>query len=144
LSSSATSNILRELHVRQRDLRELDYLHAIHCEKKKAEALNLAEEPSYEPFSAFENKDGYAGFYPTRWYLNAVYMDYMEQIRPILDQCMAAISGYIIKWDHSFKVPKLLSKLEGSQTFSALFTLMNESNQIRSQAFVPTKSLIHI
>jgi len=126
LSSSATSNILRELHVRQRDLRELDYLHAIHRQKKEAETLNLAEEPSYEPFSAFENKDGYAGFYPTRWYLNTVYMDYMEQIHPILDQCMAAVSGYIIKWDHSFKVPKLLAKLEGSQTFSALFTLMNE------------------
>lgn len=144
MSASGWSKIFRELHVRKHDILELDYLNAIHCIRKKAEALWLAENPSYMPFSAFGDKDGYAGFSPSRWYLNAVYMDYMEHIRPILDQCVAALTGYIIKWDHSFKLPKLLMKLDGSETFSTFFTLLNEVEQIRYQVFTPTKSLDHV
>jgi hypothetical protein len=57
---------------------------------------------------------------------------------------MSALTGYIIKWDHSFKLPKLLTKLNGVTTFVALFTLVNEFEQIRFQAFVPTKALSHL
>lgn len=35
-------------------------------------------------------------------------------------------------------------KLEGTQMFTALFTVVNEWEQIRYQAFVPTKSLVHL
>jgi hypothetical protein len=143
LNSSAWSNIFQELHVREHDLQELDYLHAIHAENKKREAHNIVEK-AYEPFSAFKDKTGYAGFYPSKWYINTVYMDYMEHIRPVLDQCMASLTGYVLKWDHSFKVPKYLMKLDGAVTFAALFTIVNEFEQIRFQAFVPTKSLSHI
>ncbi|KAJ7454520.1 hypothetical protein FB451DRAFT_1373562 [Mycena latifolia] len=122
LSASAWSKILRELHVREHDLRELQYLYAIHREKKIHKNLDIAEK-SYEPFSAFDDKSKYAGFYPSRWYINNVYMDYMQHIRPILDQCMALLTAFIIKWDHSFKVPKYLMKLNGVMTFVALFTI---------------------
>src|SRR5947199_8934382 len=101
-------------------------------------------ENTYAPFSQFNNKNGYAGFHPSCWYINSVYRDYMEHIRPVLDQCMSALTGHIIKWDHSFKLPKLLTKLNGVATFAGLFTLVNEFEQIRFQAFVPTKSLSHI
>ncbi|KAJ7486906.1 hypothetical protein FB451DRAFT_1082409, partial [Mycena latifolia] len=40
--------------------------------------------------------------------------------------------------------PKYLMKLNGVMTFVALFTILNEFEQIRFQAFVPTKSLSHI
>ena len=73
-----------------------------------------------------------------------MYMDYMEHIQPFLDQCVSALTGHIIKWDHSFKLPKFLMKLSGEITFVALFTLVNEFEQIHFQAFVPTKSLSHI
>lgn len=71
-------------------------------------------------------------------------MDYMEHICPILDQCMSALTGHVIKWDHSFKLPKYLMKLDGVMSFAALFTIVNEFEQIHYQAFVPTKSLSHI
>jgi hypothetical protein len=144
MSSSAWSDVIRELHVREHDLQELNYLHAISQAQKQEKARNAEGQKSYEPFSDFQDRDGYAGFYPSRWYINTVYMDYMEHIRPILDQCMAALTGYVIKWDNSFKLPKLLMKLGGEMTFAALFTLVNELEQIRFQAFVPTKSLSHI
>jgi hypothetical protein len=129
VSASAWSDILREHSVRKHDLLELQYLHAIHWQKEQAAALNIAENV-YVPFSQFEDKNGYAGFYPSRWYINTVYMDYMEHIRPVLDQCMSALTGHIIKWDHSFKLPKLLTKLNGVTTFGALFTLVNEFEEI--------------
>lgn len=71
-------------------------------------------------------------------------MDYMEHIRPALDQCLSSLTGYVIKWDHSFKLVKYMMKLNGVVTFAALFTLLNEFEQIRYQAFVPTKSLSHL
>jgi hypothetical protein len=144
MSSSAWSSVLRELHVREHDLQELNYLHALSAAQKKEQALNVEGIRAYEPFSDFHDKNGYAGFSPSRWYINTVYMDYMEHIRPFLDQCVSALTGHIIKWDHSFKLPKFLMKLSGEITFVALFTLVNEFEQIRFQAFVPTKSLSHI
>jgi hypothetical protein len=144
VSSSAWSKILRELHVRQHDLQELNYLHAIHRDKKWQYAVGVKDEQLYKPFSDFHNKDGYAGYYSSCWYINAVYMDFMEHIRPILDQCIAALTGYILKWDHSFKLVKLMMKLNGEVTFATLFTLLNEYEQIHAQAFVPTKALSHL
>ena len=98
----------------------------------------------YEPFSAFDDRSGWAGRSPSRWYINTIYQDYMEHIRPYLDQCMSMLSAYILKWDHSFKLSKLLMKLGGQTTFVSLFTLVNELEQIHWQAFVPTKSLVHV
>jgi hypothetical protein len=71
-------------------------------------------------------------------------MDYMEHICPALDQCLAAFTGYVIKWDHSFKLVKYMMKLNGTVTFAALFTLVNEFEQIQYQAFTPTKALHHL
>ncbi|KAF8321954.1 hypothetical protein F5887DRAFT_904347, partial [Amanita rubescens] len=42
------------------------------------------------------------------------------------------------------KLPKYMMKLNGIVTFAALFTVVNEFEQIRWQAFVPTKALSHI
>lgn len=124
--------------MRNHDLKELSYLHAI-----AACPLNLHPE-KFTPFSEFHDKAGYAGFAPSKWYIEAVYMDYIRQIRPVLDQCMSALSGYVLKWDHSFKLVKFFSKLHGIMMFTAMFTIVNEFEQIRYQAFIPTKALSHI
>ena len=68
----------------------------------------------------------------------------MKHICPALDQCFAALTGYIIKWNHFFKLVKYMIKLNGTVTFAALFTLVNEFEQIRYQAFTPTKALNHL
>ena len=57
-------------------------------------------------------------------------MDYMEHIQPALDQCFSSLTGYVIKWDHSFKLVKDMMKLNGVVTFAAPFTLLNEFEQI--------------
>ena len=78
MSSSVWSSVLCELHVQEHDLQELNYLHALSVAKKQEQALNVEGVRAYEPFSDFHDKNGYAGFYPSRWYINTVYMDYME------------------------------------------------------------------
>lgn len=143
LSSSAWSKVLREIHVREHDLRELKYLQAVQKDIKSKKSLGY-DVQSYQPFSNFDNQSEYAGFYPSWWYINSIYMDYMEHICPALDQCLSALTGYVIKWDHSFKLVKYMMKLDGVVTFAALFTLVNEFEQIRYQAFVPTKGLNHL
>ena len=143
VSSNAWSNILRELHIRDHDIKEMKYLQAVSNAQKIHQKMGNPPK-EYEPFSGFKDRNGYCGFAPSQWFINNIYMDYMKHMRPILDQCMAALSGLILKWDHSFKLPKYLMKLDGTQIFSALFTILNHLEQIRYQAFVPTKSLIHI
>ncbi|KAE9390707.1 hypothetical protein BT96DRAFT_1002033 [Gymnopus androsaceus JB14] len=143
VSAKALSEILRELRLSRHDTEELMYLHFIHTEKSKQERLNQSQW-SYTPFPNYSDKLTYGGFSPSKDYINSVYIDFMENIRPILDQCMAAQSGYILKWDLSFKLPKYLMKLNGVMVFSALFTVVNEFEQVRFQAFVPTKALTHV
>ena len=129
LSSSAWSKVLREIHVHEHNLQELKYLQTVQNDIKSKKSLGYGVQ-SYQPFSNFDNQSEYAGFYPSRWYINRIYMDYMEHIRPALDQCLSALTGYVIKWDHSFKLVKYMMKLDGVVTFAALFTLVNEFEQI--------------
>ncbi|THU80100.1 hypothetical protein K435DRAFT_874751 [Dendrothele bispora CBS 962.96] len=143
VSSNAWEDILRELHLREHDILELRYLHSIQDQQKYNEKWNIAQ-TKYIPFSAFDDRTQYAGHAPSKRYINNVYMDFMESIRSCLDQCMSALTGHILQWDHSFKVPKYMMKLNGITAFVGLFTVLNELGQIRYQAFVPTKSLVHI
>jgi hypothetical protein len=139
-NSNSWAKVLGELHVREKDLRELQYLYF--ATKERTDPRHSTK--VYEPFSDFEDRAGYAGFSPHRTYITAVYVDYMNHIRPALDQCVAALKCEMAKWDHSHKLPKYLMKLGGVPIFSGLFTLLNESEQIRYQAWVPTKALTHI
>jgi len=64
LSSSAWSKVLREIHVREHNLREVKYLQAIK-KKIKFKTNHGYEVPSYQFFSNFDNQSEYAGFYPS-------------------------------------------------------------------------------
>ena len=128
VSASAWSAIFQELHVWKHNLLELQYFYTIHIQAKQFPSY--ASTQTYLLFSEFDNKNEYAGSYPSQWFITNIYVDYMEHICPILDQCMSALTGYVLKWDHSFKLPKYLMKLDGVMSFSALFTLVNEFEQI--------------
>ncbi|KAJ6518428.1 hypothetical protein DFH09DRAFT_1098499 [Mycena vulgaris] len=86
LTPNAWESILRELHVRKRDLAERDYLHEL-------KDLAANKRPStLRPFSSFSEKSGYAGFSPSRWYISKVYVEYMGFIQPHQDQAMSAVT----------------------------------------------------
>lgn len=134
--------ILQELHIRRHDLLELSYCHAIDEFKSRHGLSDLA--PKVPPFSSFEDKTGFGGFIPSAAYINHAYQAYMRVIRPFLDQCMSALSGLLLRWDHTFKITKHLARIDGTPVFMALFTILNENEQIRWQGFVHTKAFSHL
>ncbi|KAJ7247258.1 hypothetical protein C8J57DRAFT_1523038 [Mycena rebaudengoi] len=138
LTPNAWERVLRELHVRNRDLAELSYLHAL-------KACAPASLPSpLIPFSMFSDRDGYAGFSPSRWYINTVFVEYMGHIKPHQDQSMAALPATTISWDQSFKAVKYIARLDGVKAFDNLWSMNNHLQQTRQMLLAPTKHLHHI
>jgi len=58
----------------------------------------------YQPFSAFDDRDGYAGFSPTAPYFREFYVKFLGQHAAEMDQYTAMLSARILELDHSFKV----------------------------------------
>ncbi|KAJ7146921.1 hypothetical protein C8R44DRAFT_845839 [Mycena epipterygia] len=137
LTPHSWERILQELHLRNRDLAEQTYLHALkHCPESR-----LPE--SLTPFSSFSDKSGYAGFSPSRYFISSVYVEYMSYIKPHQDQAMAAVPLTIGHADQSFKVIKYIARLNGVRVFGSLWSITNEFEQIRQMIFTPTKHLHH-
>lgn len=138
LTPHAWERILRELQVRRRDLAEQSYLHAlISCPPSQL--------PSpLTPFSSFDSREGFAGFSPSRWYINAIYIDYMGYVKPHQDQAMSALSATLVRWDQSYKLVKYVARLNGVRIFGSLWTMTNEYEQIRQMIFTATQHLHHI
>lgn len=114
LTPHAWERVFRELHVRNRDLAEQAYVHAL-------KACPLAQLPDkLVPFSPFSDKTGYAGFTPSRWYISSVYIDYMSYVKPYQDQSMSAISAMMAFWDQSYKIIKYLARINGVRVFGSL------------------------
>ena len=63
VSANGWSAIFCELHVCEHDLRELQYLQTIQMKIKHTPNHN--EPKVYLPFSEFNDKGGYSGFYPS-------------------------------------------------------------------------------
>ncbi|KAG2211306.1 hypothetical protein INT45_003588, partial [Circinella minor] len=61
-----------------------------------------------------------------------------------MDKQMEILDGKNLKGDHTFKIIKLMSKVNGVPVFTALYTALNEYEEIRLQFLVPTKSLSHL
>jgi len=70
-------------------------------------ALTVATESvtlHHEPFSAFGDKNRYAGTVPSRHYCKAVFADWMRVHRPFFDRVIASLPGTVLKGDHTFWV----------------------------------------
>jgi hypothetical protein len=61
VSANGWSAIFHELHVHEHDLCELQYLQTIQMQMKHTS--NHHEPKVYLPFSEFDDKGGYSGFY---------------------------------------------------------------------------------
>ncbi|KAG6886714.1 hypothetical protein C0992_002689 [Termitomyces sp. T32_za158] len=57
---------------------------------------------------------------------------------------MASLPGEILKGDHTFKLIKYLGRLMGEPTHDAMYTVVNEWEEARSQALTLTKSLAYV
>ena len=135
--------ILRELHKLKYSRAEFQYLNMAMFRNYNP-SLRTRLNPNIQPFSEFENPKGYGGYIPLAQYLRSFYTSYTEEIRHLLDKQMMVLDATYLKGDHSFKIIKLIGKIEGSSIFTALYTIVNEYEEVRLQYLVPTKSLNHL
>lgn len=61
-----------------------------------------------------------------------------------MDQMLALLDGVILKGDHSFKIIDHKAKVNGVSTFSCLYTLLNEYEEIRFEVLCHSKKMEYL
>lgn len=113
-------------------------------EAQNPSVLSMLQPKSYPEFSKFEDKMNYNGYVPSANYISYVYSSLIAKIRPFMDQLMSFIDGTVLKGDHSFKIIDHLAKINGVLTFSCLYTVLNEHEEIRLQVLAQSKKMNHL
>ncbi|KAF8076563.1 hypothetical protein FPV67DRAFT_1559024 [Lyophyllum atratum] len=126
-------------------LGEMRHLHHAHRELTYLATCVSSPSPTAPiPFSTFEDKSRYAGTHPSYQWCNSIFVDWMRAHRVFYDRVMASLPGGILKGDHTFKVIKYMARLSGEPTHDAMYTVVNEWEDARAQAFTLTKSLSYV
>ncbi|KAF5366509.1 hypothetical protein D9757_012171 [Collybiopsis confluens] len=127
------SKMLHELQMLQHSRRELMYLSAA-----AAYGLSGTQVPQ---FPAFDDPMKYSGSSPSVRYLKCIWTDYHAGVKIYHDRIQASLSGFKLAGDHTFRIMKALARLKSEPIFAALFSLVNEWEEIRKQAMGLTKGL---
>lgn len=135
------SKVLRIANTERYDEIQLQYYVALDEARTNGQSYFI---PINTEFSKFGDKTKYNGYNPTSNYISYVYSSIVKEIRPFMDQLMSFLDGIILKGDHSFKVIKHMSKVNGVSTFSCLYTLLNEFEEIRMQVLAHSKKVEHL
>ncbi|KAJ3771035.1 hypothetical protein FB446DRAFT_789987 [Lentinula raphanica] len=125
------SKMLHELQMLQHSRRELMYLSAA-----AAYGLSGSQVPR---FPSFDDPMKYAGSSPSVRYLKCIWTDYHSAVKIYHDRIQASLSGFKLAGDHTFRIMKAMARLKSEPIFSALFSLVNEWEEIRAQAMGLTK-----
>ena len=64
--------------------------------------------------------------------------------KTFIDKKMEVPDGVYLKGDHTFKIIKSISKINGQPVFTALYTVLNECEEVRLQFLVPTRTLSNL
>ncbi|GLB43789.1 putative essential for the formation of DNA replication focal centers [Lyophyllum shimeji] len=137
------SNALLVQHLQSYDLLHLRYLQRIAQLAESGSVLLTGPSPhKFKSFLPFDDKspDGLQGFVPSSQWLRDVYDSLIEEHKDEFNQHMSMLTGSICGIDHSFKLAKHVSKVDGVQVFTALLTVTNEKGEIRVCNLVATKS----
>ena len=134
------SKILREMHMLKYSRRRLQYLQAIFFRRK----YPTLEQKPIVSFSQFDDRLKYAGHLSSPQYLRSFYTSFIGEMRHLMDKQMQALDGIYLKGDHTFKIIKLMNKANRQPVFAALYTLLNEYEEVRLQYLVPNKSMEHL
>jgi len=137
-----------------------------HCHHAELELMYLAAAEHFgleglqvPPFSAFNDPLLYAGAPPSVQYCKSMFTDWFASVRIYLERTIAALPATRLAGDHTFNVstlifvPILLTRLQvikkmgglkGVPIHEALYSTINEYEEARSLAMVPTKALSYV
>lgn len=94
------ASMIRTNHIRQYEQRHLQYLEALY----ERSSAPLPYTGKYQPFSEFNDRNGYAGYTPCGRYFRDFYVHFMGLHADETDQYTDMLSASILQIDHSFKV----------------------------------------
>ena len=103
------ANMIRTHHIRRYELLKLQYLELIYARLRSSGQLLLA---NFQPFSSFDDRDGFAGFSPSANYFRTFYVKFITAHAPVMDQYMGMLPARVLEIDHSFKVSEVISYVQ--------------------------------
>ncbi|CDO73771.1 hypothetical protein BN946_scf185015.g99 [Trametes cinnabarina] len=131
------TSIIQAHHYRRHNLLHLQYLEML---KERLDG-NMSQFMAHvSPFSAFSDRQGYAGFVPTATYFRKFYDTLIESWAPQIQQHISMLSAEILSVDHSFKAMKRLARVDGVSVFPGLHSTVNEYGEIRAMALSASKA----
>ncbi|KAJ3777917.1 hypothetical protein FB446DRAFT_699599 [Lentinula raphanica] len=132
------ANALRVQQLQRYDELQLQYLYYMWESKSMITLLGH----KIELFPPFQDRSprGFAGFIPSAQWLRDTYDDFIAIHVQDMNQHTAMLTADIIAIDHSFKVTKQVTKINGVQVFVGLLTMTNEKGEIRLCNLVASKS----
>jgi len=110
------------------------FLSRSHCGRFEGQT-SLEFNTRAQQFSSFSDPEGYAVFVPSTSFLHSVLHEILCDQEPWLDKMQQMTDGQILYGDANYKWAKLIWA-NGVQCFDALYTLMNEVNQVVKQELV--------
>ncbi|KAF8953970.1 hypothetical protein BDZ97DRAFT_2082274 [Flammula alnicola] len=131
------TQIIQAFHYRRYDKLHLEYLQMI---DERKNGIYGSLKTKCQPFGAFRDRDGYAGFIPGLAYFGGFYDKMVETAAPEMRQLIAMTTARILQVDHSFKTVKRTARVGGVPIFSALHSTVNEYGEIRAMVLTPTKA----
>ncbi|KIK54977.1 hypothetical protein GYMLUDRAFT_1021476 [Collybiopsis luxurians FD-317 M1] len=127
------SALVDEMQRRHHAELELMYLACAHSHGFSGSQIPL--------FSAFNDASLFAGAPPSTQYMRAMFTDWFAAFRIYLECDLASTSGTRLAGDHTFWIMKHMGGLKGEPLHTALYSVVNEWEQVRAQSFCLTKSL---
>ncbi|KAJ7196492.1 hypothetical protein GGX14DRAFT_672632 [Mycena pura] len=117
-----------------------------HRQHAEVELMYLAAATFYgvrdvAPFSAFDDKSGYAGSSPSVAYLKGLFTDFIIAHRVYIERYVASLPLTIAKADHTFDFLKYMGGVKGERIWTSAYTMINEWEQTRGHVLAMTKSL---
>jgi hypothetical protein len=105
LGPTPFAEMIRTLHLHRFELSHVQYLQTVELLLPYVSSGFVAV---HEPFSAWDDPDGYAGFVPANMYFRGFYDSLIERHSTQIDQKMAMNSLHKASIDHSHKVCRVL------------------------------------
>ncbi|KAG6847920.1 hypothetical protein H0H93_004886 [Arthromyces matolae] len=131
------AEMLRVSHIQKYEHLEMEYLELV---KLRISSVVSGMLSLHEPFSSWDDLDGYGSYIPSARYFSDFYNHLIESHASEIDQQMAMLSARMMCIDHSHKAPKHIGKVGGEPVFAALHTCVNKYGEIRKMTLTATKA----
>lgn len=133
---------LRIMHTERYDELQLQYYIAIDRHKSNTGITSFfVPAIDYPEFPKYSDKASCTGYSPSTNYISYVYSCIVSKFCPLVDQLTSMLDGVILKGDHSFKIINHMAKVNGVSTFSCLYTILNEYEEIRIMVLFHSKKM---